>query len=249
MYLVVIESVDFFDKDENVATKKHYLEEEKKPAPVAKVISKSKENRFLKFLIGGIFLIAVSIGAFSYFNLKEKKKSDVFFVKANDFKQKNMLDSAFHNLQKAYEIEPDNKMYKDNLDKLSLEIKNINEKQDNIDYLLDRIGTLEQKQHLLKRDSMLDDSLRSMGLRFVKYELVAVKGKLSFEKGDEKLAFDVLRPLTNIKNGERFVEKDTWVLLHSLYPTFEKSDSILKAKTQFCKNMIELSPQKTDSPF
>jgi len=248
MYLFAIDDVDLLAENNEVVPKKKKLSStEEKPSN--KHVTKSKESKFLKFLLGGIFLIAIAIGTFSFFNYKENQETLTLVQKANDFEQKNELDSARHYLELAYAKDPDNSTYKDNLEKLKEEAKKREEKKENINQFESRLNILNENFNLLDKDTLLNDSTRMFGLRFVEYEIKSVSGMLNFERGNLKGAFQSLKPLIDDTIALNYVPKQTWDLLKELYPHFEKDEAILQVKLAQCQKMMDLAPEIVDNPF
>ncbi len=248
MYLIALKAVDLFAEDNSIHTPKTALSSSDKKSH-SKKITESKENSFLKYLLGGVLLIAIAIGAFSFFNHQENQKTVALFQKANDFEQNDQLDSARHYLSIAHERDPDNAMYKENLDKMTSLITTNKIVSENINQYEERLKTLKEKFNLLQKDTLLADSTRLIGLRFVGYEINSVKGLLNFERGNLKTSFDNLKPLLNDHLSTSYVPKQTWSLLKELYPHFENNDSILQIRLDQCQKMMDLSPEVIESPF
>ena len=248
MYLFTIEKVDLLAENEEVVHKKaKFTSAEENPS--IKTVTKSKENKFLKILLAGILLIALAIGTFSFFNYQDNQETLALVQKANDFEQKSELDSAMHYLELAYAKDPDNITYKENLAILKEETKKRAAKKANINQFESRLKILNEKLNLLQKDTLLNDSTRMIGLRFVEYEIKSVSGMMNFEKGNLRDAFQSLRPLADDTIALNYVPKQTWDLLKELYPLFEKNESVLQTKLTQCQKMLDLAPEVVDNPF
>ena len=198
-----------------------------------------KNSNFLTYILGGLSLIAVLVGLFSFLGFKKKKAVQSLIEKANVLQQNNELDSAMHYLSLAKEKNPDNQLITQSMEEIEVRIER-KEKAESVNKAHDAaIQTMNQKMSLVQNDTSINDSIKNKRLLIWSLKKDALEATHQFSLGEKEKAYELLEWKDTLPETRRIFSYQNWELLANLYGLFADGDSTKLARQEYCERFLQ----------
>lgn len=208
-------------------------------------------NNLVKYMVAGLGLIGLFIGSFIFYN---KQKENAAFERVNGFVSKSVfheqqgnLDSAMHYLEladaekvagndiKAKIFDLDNK---ENELARQDSLKVVNAYRDSISRSFnEQISTIGSDINFIKADDLISSKDKERKIVALEYQREIIEAKKQLQLGELELSFDLLHKIRKDSFAIQFLDKEAWLILGKLVPSFVKNDSIRKVEVAFCREM------------
>ncbi len=205
-----------------------------------KEIKPSSENRLLKYVLGGLALIAVLVGGLSFWEYQKNTETQMYLDKATQYEQNAQLDSALFYLKIAGEREPTNSVIQKNLARIESD-KNRKEKEAQIlTTHQNNLSAFEQQMQQINQDTLIVDSLKMIQLARLQSQVAIENGRYKYELEDKEAAFGYLKFKDKLPFAKEVLTPETWTMLAELYRLYLPNDSIANLKATYCEEQAGL---------
>lgn len=205
-------------------------------------VEESKENNLVKYVLGGLSIMALMVGVFSILDFNKKKQFKALTEKANHFRQNNQLDSAKHYLSLLSNKKPDDEMVKESLSEVEVLIDRENRANSLEQAHLLSIQTIDNQIQVLETDTTVVDTIQQQQLKYLFLKKDLTNAMYQFNLGDKEAAFELLAWKDTLAETRRIFQYENWETLAGLYGLFADGDSSLLARQAFCESFLEPVP-------
>jgi len=202
-----------------------------------KEVEDPKENRLLKYILGGLACIAVLIGGLSFWEYQKSQDTKVFMDQALAWEEKEQLDSALYYLKIAAQKEPQNAVIQNSVQRIEGELSVIaaaNKRQADHNK---QIATLDRQLLALNQDTLTADSLKYQKIIRIQTQKALQQGEYAYHSGELEEAFTHLKFKEKSPYAQELIPPQTWTIMAELYRAYIPNDSIGNARALYCEGM------------